>query len=110
MLSDGDTDCEMLETIEVKLIQINEGFLLKEIDEATFAFRMHVALAKLPKLPTWVFTTSPSLKIRVQASRRELHKIFCIRERHGERRLVEPYRTVLCGSPLGLNRYLPGTK
>ena len=38
----------MLETIEMKLLQINEAFLLKEIDEATFAFRMHDALAKLP--------------------------------------------------------------
>ena len=44
----SDTDREMLETIEVKLIQINEAFLLKEIDEATFAFGIHDALAKLP--------------------------------------------------------------
>ena len=44
----SDADRESLETMEVQLLQLNEGLLLGDINETDFAFNVHDVLKGLP--------------------------------------------------------------
>ena len=39
----SDTDREQLDNIEVRLLQLNEDFILEDISESDFAFGIHDA-------------------------------------------------------------------